>query len=55
MSGGEFAEEVKEYFLAKDPNKSKLRFGVSKANHEKAKHLETATMRIEEYLINLSN
>lgn len=44
MTGGEFAEEVQAFF--EEEGMGKKRFGLSKANHDRVKHLETATMKI---------
>lgn len=52
MFGEQFAEMLNEK-LYHDPAKKK--FGLIKANNEKSKHLETATIRVHDMMIDLVN
>jgi tRNA nucleotidyltransferase (CCA-adding enzyme) len=54
MYGEDFAKMINDQ-LNKEGNTDKKRFGVIKANSEKSKHLETATIRVEGVMIDLVN
>ena len=54
MYGQEFAKLISEH-LNKEENADKKRFGVIKANSDKSKHLETATIRVGDMWIDLVN
>ena len=54
MYGQEFAKLISEH-LNKEENSDKKRFGVIKANSDKSKHLETATIRVGDMWIDLVN
>lgn len=54
MYGQEFAKLISEH-LNKEENSDKKRFGVIKANSDKSKHLETATIRVNDMWIDLVN
>ncbi len=54
MYGQEFAKLITEH-LNKEENSDKKRFGVIKANSDKSKHLETATIRVGDMWIDLVN
>jgi len=54
MYGQEFAKLISEH-LNKEDNIEKKRFGIIKANSEKSKHLETATIKIGDVSIDLVN
>ena len=54
MYGQDFAKLISEH-LNKEENVDKKRFGVIKANSDKSKHLETATIRVGDVFIDLVN
>lgn len=54
MYGQEFAKLISEH-LNKEENSDKKRYGVIKANSDKSKHLETATIRVGDVFIDLVN
>jgi tRNA nucleotidyltransferase (CCA-adding enzyme) len=53
MFGEDFAKLIKEHSITSEVQSSG--FGVIKANSEKSKHLETATIRVEDQWIDLVN
>lgn len=60
MYGEEFAKLIDarlnaDKAAASDGHKNKQHFGVIKANNEKSKHLETATIKVEGLMIDLVN
>ena len=54
MYGQDFAKLINDS-LNKENNEEKTRFGVIKANSDKSKHLETATIRVGDVFIDLVN
>jgi len=54
MFGEDFAKLINDY-LNSESNLDKKRFGVIKANSDKSKHLETATIKIDGVFVDLVN
>ena len=54
MTGEEFVNIANDYFK-KAKNEQVKGFGVTKLNPEKSKHLETATLKVKDFWIDVVN